>query len=96
MVQMRLFGALLLIAPAKAFLASTPASPPLRPRHAMAPRPAAASADQAFDWWHQWYPLALERDLDSTVPTKVRARGDLGGGRRGHEGARAPRREGWD
>ena len=26
---------------------------------------------EAFDWWKQWYPVALTRDLDSAVPTKV-------------------------
>ncbi len=26
---------------------------------------------EAFDWWKQWYPMALIRDLDSAVPTKV-------------------------
>ncbi len=29
------------------------------------------SDDAAFDWWQQWYPVALTRDLDSAVPSKV-------------------------
>lgn len=27
--------------------------------------------DDAFDWWKQWYPVALTRDIDGAVPTKV-------------------------
>lgn len=26
---------------------------------------------EPFDWWHQWYPVALECDLDPSVPTPV-------------------------
>jgi hypothetical protein len=30
-----------------------------------------ASGEDQFDWWRQWYPVALERDLDPALPTKV-------------------------
>jgi hypothetical protein len=37
----------------------------------LADEPEVAAGEDKFDWWKQWYPVAVERDMDPTTPHKV-------------------------